>query len=328
MTNQPSKKDRWIRRPQSDTTVVFIHGINSDRECWKNKETERYWFELLEKETNLSTIGIYLFSYQTGIFSGNYNLSDVVDLLYERFRIDKVINSPKIIFVCHSMGGIIARQFLVREQVYLYQEGLRKVGLFLVASPSLGSNYANMLGLVSNLLGNRQAQALQFSQSNVWLNDLDKNFMTLKEKGEISVVGKELIEDKSIVLQGRFWRKQVVEPFSGARYFYAPLKVAGSNHFTIATPQSETSIQHEILRDFIENFDNNKILDSLTKIPTPIDVENQEDNNNKKLIKIHESRLQILKEQAALKGQNTPPEILLEIQKIKEIISELKRQKK
>jgi hypothetical protein len=123
-------------------------------------------------------------------------------ILLESTFLDDLINSPGIIFVCHSMGGIIARRFLVKEQSDLIKRGLNKIGLFLVASPSLGSEYANMLGLISSAIGHTQASALKFSQSNVWLNDLDKDFIDLKSNGNLQIKGKELIEDLPLYGKG------------------------------------------------------------------------------------------------------------------------------
>jgi hypothetical protein len=202
-----------LREAKNHINVIFIHGINSSEECWKNKNGS-YWPDLLKADDKLADIGIYIFVYRTGLNTGSYSLSDVVDYLREYFSLNGLINSSGIIFVCHSMGGIIARQFLVNEQSDFIKRGLDKIkiGLFLVASPSLGSDYANMISLISSAIGHTQATALQFSQSNIWLNDLDKNFINLKEKNTIRIKGKELIEDLPLYGKGLF-KKQIVQPF-------------------------------------------------------------------------------------------------------------------
>jgi hypothetical protein len=122
-----------------------------------------------------------------------------------------------------------------------------------VASPSLGSEYANMLSLISTALGHTQASALKFSQSNVWLNDLDKDFMSLKDNENLQIKGKELIEDLPLYGKG-FIRKQIVEPFSGAKYFGNSFKVPESDHSTIATPATRDAVQHRLLVQFVKEF--------------------------------------------------------------------------
>lgn len=85
--------------------------------------------------------------------------------------------------------------------------------------------------------------------------------MPLKEQGTLLIEGRELVEDTFIpfgksFLKGlaRLWRKQVVEPFSAARYFGDPFKVPASDHLTIAKPENRDAIQHRLLCEFIKEF--------------------------------------------------------------------------
>jgi pimeloyl-ACP methyl ester carboxylesterase len=227
---------KWIRKgSEGGVSAVFVHGILSNGEdCWRHPNSA-YWPKLLKNEPDFQSLGIYVYTYHTGFASGYYSLSDIVDDLKERLiNLDNVLACNKIIFVCHSMGGIVVRKFLV-ERVQDLLDRKIEVGLYLVASPSLGSNYANWLEPIAKFAGHAQAQALRFSQDNQWLNDLDKTFQNLKESGRLSLHGKELVEDKFVTLK-KFLRKQVVEPFSGFRYFGESIKVAGSDHFSIAKP--------------------------------------------------------------------------------------------
>lgn len=48
---------KWIRRPDSECCVVFVHGILfSSEECWQH-ENGTYWPELLAIEDSLASIG-------------------------------------------------------------------------------------------------------------------------------------------------------------------------------------------------------------------------------------------------------------------------------
>lgn len=240
----------WLKKPTGSISVVFVHGIlSSGEKCWRHANGT-YWPELLNQDPDLASLGIYIYNYQTGFASGSYSLSNVVDDLKERiFTLDGVADSKKIVFVCHSMGGIVVRKFIV-ERVNDFLDRKIEIGLYLVASPSLGSHYANWLEPIAQFAGHEQAKALTFTQANQWLNDLDKTFINLKESKRLSIHGKELLEDKFITLTNLF-RKQVVEPFSGARYFGESFKVAGSDHFTIAKPKNNSSDQHRLLKAFI-----------------------------------------------------------------------------
>jgi len=243
-------KGHWLRKPKGSVAVVFVHGILSSGEtCWRC-ESGAYWPDLLKAEAELDPIGIYVYTYQTDIFSGSYRLNDIVDDLKERAKLDGVLESKHIIFVCPSMGGIVVRKFLVQRGIDLINRKT-EVGLFLVASPSLGSSYASLLLELAKVFGNSQAQALRFADDNTWLNDLDTEFQNLKEAGQLKIKGKELVEDKFIVLR-KFFRRPVVERISGAKYFGEPYKVPKSDHFSIAKPSDKEAIQHRLLCQFIK----------------------------------------------------------------------------
>ena len=263
-------KGEWIRKPSnSDLTVVFVHGfLSNGRDCWKNEVSGAYWPELLKNESEHDSIGIYVYTYQTDFFSGSYSLGDVVDDLKERLQLDHVLNSKNLVFVCHSMGGIVVRRYLVSQEHNLKEVA---VGLYLVASPSLGSNYANWLEPIAQLMNHSQADVLRFSQNNQWLNDLNKDFKNLIGTNRLTILGKEITEDKFVILKKLRFLKQVVEPLSGALYFPEPYKLPGSDHFSIAKPENKDSIQHRLLLKFIEvNFPQISLLQQTKhKLVTP-----------------------------------------------------------
>jgi len=197
-------------------------------------------------------LGVYVFTYRTGFFSGSYHLADAVDALKEHLALDGITGSTGLILVCHSMGGIIARRYLVSRSAELIERHAQ-VAIFLLASPSLGAAYADWLKPLAKLVGHSQGDALRFVRSNAWLADLDRDFLNLKEQGRLSLVGKELIEDRFVAFSW-LWRRQIVEPFSGARYFGEPYKVPDSDHFSIAKINDGHAIQHRQLRHFVKKW--------------------------------------------------------------------------
>jgi pimeloyl-ACP methyl ester carboxylesterase len=231
--------------------VVFVHGILSDNEkCWHHKDGA-YWPTLIADHAPLSEVGIYEFTYQTGIFAGSYSLGDVVDSLKEALVLDDVLGANRIIFVAHSMGGIVVRRYIVQRLSDLEERGT-EIGLFLVASPSLGSSYANWLAPLASCMGHAQAAALAFCESNAWLNDLNSDFRNALARGKLVIHGKELVEDRFVVLRRFGFLRQVVQPVSGATYFGEAYKVPGSDHFSIAKPETSEAIQNRLLCRSIE----------------------------------------------------------------------------
>jgi hypothetical protein len=246
----------WVRKSRSGLTLIFLHGILSSTETAWMHANGTFWPKLLAAETRLDDHGIYLFSYRADAFSGSYSLDDAVAALREHVRSDGLLSPENtrngLIFICHSMGGILARRFIVKQVVQLL-DSKTPIGLFLVASPSLGSDYANFIGAIAPLY-NAQLDILRFSKSNLWLNALDEDFLSVKEQGRLNIVGKELVEDNFIGTNVWLRSRQVVPRYTAARYFGDPVKIAYSDHLSIAKPANANALQHKILVDFIDSF--------------------------------------------------------------------------
>jgi WD40 repeat protein/pimeloyl-ACP methyl ester carboxylesterase len=251
-----------LRKSKNGITVVFIHGLNSSRKCWRH-ENGSYWPKLLHNDKRFAEFGISTFDYQTGILSGDFSIKDIVDNLHASFSgIDhNLLDSPAIIFVAHSMGGIIARRFLVQHQRTIFDDKSQTYGLFLVGSPSLGSIYAHILQLPLVLFRYSQATILSSSSGNTFLASLNDDFDALLERYKEKIIGKELIEDHSIFLypfDKMLGIPQIVKANSAGAFFKKegerPLTISGSTHITIAAPENQQEIQHSELITFIENF--------------------------------------------------------------------------
>lgn len=251
-------KGEWLRKPTGNTSVIFVHGIlSSVSSAFKGKGSAS-WPDLVRDDARFNDLGIYLFDYYTGVFSGTYKLSDAVDMLKEHLRCDGLYKADRLIFVCHSMGGIVVRKFIVDRQLDLLSHNV-KLALFLVASPSLGSEYANFAVKLAKFLHNSQLEALRFSQDNLWLTDLDINFRNLYQRQfkfppepiTLNICGKELIEDKFIALKRWLFFEQVVPPFAGSTYFGEAVRIPTSDHLSIAKPDGPNAFQHKLLCQFI-----------------------------------------------------------------------------
>lgn len=246
-------KGTWLAKPENGTVVIFIHGVMSDANAWRNANGT-YWPSLLTDDPRTRGLGIYIFEYETGLFSGTYRINDAVDALKNHLQLDRVSAARRIVFVCHSMGGIVARRYLVREERELLDAEI-EIGLFLLASPSLGSEYSTVLSSLSTpLLKHAQNAVLRSSDMNDWLLDLDRDFKSLLNAGRLKILGKELYEDK-FILKKFFFMKQIVDPVSAARYFPEPYRVPLSTHFTIPTPEDRNAIQHRLLVEFLSKMD-------------------------------------------------------------------------
>src|ERR1043166_960756 len=132
---------RWVRQNLAQVAVVFVHGVLSSGDVAWTADNGVSWPELLAKTRQGRRTNIFVFSYKTDYFSGAYRLSDVVDSLKEELKLAGILDFKTIIFVAHSMGGLVVRKLIVERSNH-FREKNTDIGMFLLASPSLGSRYA------------------------------------------------------------------------------------------------------------------------------------------------------------------------------------------
>lgn len=148
--------------------IVFVHGVFGDKVGTWTAPNGVYWPELIKKSPAFSGYDIYLYEYRTPWCSENAFAIDEVGVDMARFfAIDSVLSNHKVIvFVMHSMGGLVTRAFFLQSPDAV----VRKVGLLaLYATPMQGSQVAR----VYQTLGacrNRQVLDMVPHQFNGFLN--------------------------------------------------------------------------------------------------------------------------------------------------------------
>lgn len=147
----------WIKRTDGDIVVVFVHGILSDcSACWTN-DNGSFWPTLLAADPVLPTVGVYVFDYRADVRNQHFSVADAVTRLYSKLEQDGALEKKALIFVTHSLGGLVVRKLITSRQIDLR---LKKLGLFFVASPARGSDYLLFFRKLVNDAGNPQLRAL------------------------------------------------------------------------------------------------------------------------------------------------------------------------
>ena len=233
-------------RQAGDTNVVFIHGILSNSVSAWTDENGTAWPHLLEDESSLAAVGIFTFAYATSITTETYSIEQVTTALHEFLQYERVLDGRRLLFVAHSMGGIATRRWLVQQAGELARRKIA-IGLLLVASPSLGSGYANLLQELNRFLGNSQLTGLELADRNLWLDGLDRDFRRLLDSGTLTILGTEIVEERPPSFLKLLTSALIVERYSANRYFADALTVSGSDHMTVCKPHDRGSPQHKAL---------------------------------------------------------------------------------
>lgn len=255
-----AKNNTWYNNNDSDTVFVFVHGIFSNsRDCWTNENAsnpaqDKFWPQILLEDKRFNNPSIYLGSYYTDLNSGTFAVRDCSKQLLinltnnDGIHSSTVMDKDNIIFICHSTGGVVVRQLLLDNSAKFKN---KKIGLVLIASPSLGSDYANYFNYVASYTKNQLVTIL--AKNNPLLMELDRRFKDNNGDKKVfpNLIGTEAYENHFI--HHSVWFpdvNKVVEEFSAVRYWDSGYQVPNTNHFTIVKPDSIDAESHKFLYNF------------------------------------------------------------------------------
>ena len=128
--------------------VVFVHGIfGTTDDTWINHGRGTNFPNLLATDPNLKDrVDVFTFEYFTPRFGAAPSIVDLANQLRGELDDHHVFEDhQKVVFLAHSMGGIVVRQFLLSRQ-----DRIEKVPMiFFYATPTNGSEMASVGELAS-----------------------------------------------------------------------------------------------------------------------------------------------------------------------------------
>jgi tetratricopeptide (TPR) repeat protein len=97
------------------TVIVFVHGgAGSAQGTWKSAEADRSWPEMMAADEAFRGASIFVYSYASPWFRKALSVPqlgvDMRTVLSDR----GVLDHRNIVFVAHSMGGLVVKEFLLR----------------------------------------------------------------------------------------------------------------------------------------------------------------------------------------------------------------------
>jgi len=147
----PETRAPYVSRKSENTTViVFVHGVLGDaRSSWTNATTGAYWPQLLLQHNDeaFQAVDVYVHEYRSPLLDNAYSIDELAENLRLMLFRDGVFDDPHkhVVFVAHSMGGLVVRSFLVK-----YASVAGKVRMvYFFGTPTTGSAVANIASLVS-----------------------------------------------------------------------------------------------------------------------------------------------------------------------------------
>jgi hypothetical protein len=130
---------------------------------------------LLTHDPAFRDADVYSYSYDSPWLRKGLNIDELADDMHLRLADQKIVeNHDRLVFVCHSMGGLVTRAFLVK-----YQSDVREklAFLYFFATPSSGSELAT-IGRV--FLPNTQLADMSPGEGDRFLLDLQTRWLVAK----------------------------------------------------------------------------------------------------------------------------------------------------
>ncbi|KAK4444616.1 hypothetical protein QBC34DRAFT_182549 [Podospora aff. communis PSN243] len=176
-------------QPMAD--LVFVHGLGGgSRKTWdKNNDPQLFWpREWLSRDPEFKHVRVHTFGYPadwTDRQESILDISDFANQLLSQLQASPTIRRGKpvpLVFVCHSMGGLVVkRAYILSQMDPAFQSlGKRFDTIYFLATPHNGANSAHLLSAMikATHIGNKPfVSALRLNSTAIQaINDEFRHF--------------------------------------------------------------------------------------------------------------------------------------------------------
>lgn len=264
-----------IHEPDTEPVadIIFIHGLGGH--CYKtwshNHNPEFFWPGLwLPKDPKIARARLFTYGYNSQVTGpeGVENIADfarslLFDMQHSRGdQVDRLgIGDAPIIFVAHSLGGLVVKKaYLLAQLDEKYQNLSTSIsGIIFLSTPHRGSNLANILSLILRAgLQPKKKFIQELVPGSATIEDINAQFCHVAPKLSIFSFYEQLE-----TLVARTTSFQIVAKDSAIMGYKeeepCPLR---ADHHTVCKFTSEADLNYRIVRDTIK--------DLLEKVGKPI----------------------------------------------------------
>ncbi|MBA5687394.1 hypothetical protein [Rugamonas apoptosis] len=229
-----------MNSPSNSKAVLFIHGLGGDLTTWGEmpallEKEEGFNWDLIEFTYPTPTWGIRLFPFIQHKYSPIQILADSLKTEID----EKFSQYEEIVLVAHSLGGLIARQYLLSESIANRLTKIRKLVLYAV--PNLGSS----LALISRELSiGANAHVGQLCKNSDFLDLLKVNWARSAVEDGLDITVVVGANDHIVSLDSAvgMFRNRTREP----------KVIAEANHKNIVKPKSTDDLAFVILKNVLK----------------------------------------------------------------------------
>lgn len=229
----------------SSFAVVFIHGIGGDpHDTWRKDPQTKTMIELLGQEATMSGVTFYSYGYRTGTIPLQYDFKTVAKLLHSDIQAN--LAGKNLVFIAHSMGGLIVQKYIVdRYDSYESAELKYVKGVVYLSVPFHGSGWAELL---PKKMVNRQIRSLR--RKNKDLVQLEDNWNKYVYRGGIEKLVESLKHEISQISFYGVRDKVVIESSSTPLYLGSEVNYVDETHKSICKIDDNSTV-YKMIRSFL-----------------------------------------------------------------------------
>jgi pimeloyl-ACP methyl ester carboxylesterase len=242
------------RRPGAARAIVFVHGILGDAKATWTATNGAYWPQLIRQDDTFKADDVFVYDYASPLAASRFSIDELADNLRLALDSNSVFQSHKeVVFISHSMGGLVVRAFLLKYQSLKYPAQVPMI--YFIATPTTGSELAQLAKLL--LARNPQISDLLPWRDASYVGNLVRNWNAAKFS-----VRSYCAYEKQDVLGTR-----VVDEQSATHSCTERLDPMDRDHINIAKPASATDDPYLAVKTaYLETF---KPVVSNPKTPGP-----------------------------------------------------------
>ncbi|MBW4623981.1 MAG: hypothetical protein KME49_00285 [Brasilonema octagenarum HA4186-MV1] len=232
--------------------VVFVHGLGGHAlKTWHPEEKldKNSWLYWLGED--ITDVGIWTFGYKAE-FSGWKGKAmprfDQARSLRKLLENEQLGEDKPLVFVTHSLGGLLVKEVLRNADTYDRREFINKIkGIVFLATPHNGSHLANTVGILSKILRTTESVE-ELEDNNPWLRDLDVWYRQ-KVRDRNYQIATEVYYEAWDTLGYKVVNAASADP---KLVDVMPVPV-DADHITIAKPKSRRDDVYKGVKSFIQN---------------------------------------------------------------------------
>ena len=94
--------------------IVFVHGIHGSRDSWR-ASNGAYWPDMIRTDPRFAYSDVEVAEYPTPASHGRMSSVQLAEILWAHLNQDHVWDHREVVFIAHSLGGILVEEMLLRH---------------------------------------------------------------------------------------------------------------------------------------------------------------------------------------------------------------------